>query len=116
MFEKDEMCLSSMVPTTCESVLINRMRTEQALSSVLLIAHAFARKRDTIDLMAASTANTVQIVVRNVNSSIEAMSTETSLSMALAEANIRSQQGTFSSRLRPFRVQIELQKISRAQE
>jgi signal transduction histidine kinase len=116
MFEKDGMCLSSMVPTTCEPVLIDRMRTEQALSSVLLAAHAFGRKQDTIDLIASSTANTVQIVVRNVNLSMDAMSTEESLSMALAEANIRSQQGSFSVNMRPFTVQVELQKMSRAQE
>jgi hypothetical protein len=38
------------------------------------------------------------------------MDTEASLSMALAEANIRSQQGNLSWSLQPFGVQIELQK------
>jgi hypothetical protein len=37
------------------------------------------------------------------------MNAETSISMAFAEANIRSQKADFSWSLKPFSVQIELQ-------
>jgi hypothetical protein len=40
---------------------------------------------------------------------VESINAETSLSMAFAEANIRSQQADFSWSLKPFSVQIELQ-------
>jgi hypothetical protein len=39
------------------------------------------------------------------------MSAEQSLNMALAEANIRSQQASLSWSLQPFNVQIELQGV-----
>jgi hypothetical protein len=78
---------------------------------VLLIAHAISRAQDTVELIASSSANGVQIVVRNLTSSVAAMNAETSLSMAVAEANIRSQQAGFSWSLQPFNVQIDLQKV-----
>lgn len=110
MFEKDGMSLSSVVPDNCRPVLINGERTHQALMSVLLIAHLLSKTKDTIELIAVSRADMVQVIVRNANSFVDRMDTEASLSMALAEANIRSQQGNLSWSLQPFGVQIELQK------
>ena len=110
MFEKDGMSFSSVLPDKCLPVLINRGRTRQALMSVLLIAHLLSKTKDTIEFIAASLAATVQIVVRNSNLFVDRMETEASLSMALAEANIRSQRGSLSWSLRPLNVQIELQK------
>jgi hypothetical protein len=80
------------------------------LSTVLLIAHAVSHPQDTVELIASSSSsNSVQVVVRNLASYVDAMNAEASLSMALAEANIRSQQANFSWSLQPFSVQIELQ-------
>lgn len=108
LFQQDGISLRSVVPDTCPPVLINRTRTLQALSRVLLIAHAVSSPADTVELIASSSPNAVQIVVRNSNSSIDPMNAETSLSMAVAEANIRSQQAIFSWSPQPFNVQIEL--------
>jgi hypothetical protein len=47
-------------------------------------------------------------VVRNLTSYVDAMNPEASLSMAFAEANIRSQEADFSWSLQPFSVQMEL--------
>jgi hypothetical protein len=109
LYEKDGVSLRSTVPETCQPVLIDRTRTRQALSSVLLIAHGLSRAQDTVEVIASS-SDVVRIVVRNVKSSVNAMDAETSLSMALAEASFRSQQARFSWNLQPFSVQIELQK------
>lgn len=109
LFVKDGVFLNSMVSETCELVLINRIRTLEALSSVLLIAHALSRAGEIVELIATS-SNFVEIVVRNVKLSVDSMSAEMSLNMALAEANIRSQQASFTWSLQPFSVQIELQK------
>jgi len=90
-------------------VLIDKTRTLQALSTVLLIAHAVSRPQDTVELIASSSSsNTVRVVVQNLTSKVDAMNAETSLSMAFAEANIRSQQADFSWSLKPFNVQMEL--------
>lgn len=110
LFEDGGMHLRSTVQDTCQPVLLNQARTIQALSSVLLVAHAVSRPQDTVELIASSlSSRTVQVVVRNVNAHISAMNAEQSLSLALAEANIRSQQASLSWSLQPFNVQIEIQ-------
>jgi len=113
LFEKDEMFLNSTAPDTCGSVLVNRARTLQALSSVLLLAHVVSHPQDTVEVIASvSSPNTVRVVVRNVRSYVDAMDAEQNLNMALAEASIRSQQASLSWTLQPFNVQIELQRAS----
>jgi hypothetical protein len=109
LFKEDSIFLRSIVCDTCQPVLIDKTRTLQALSTVLLIAHAVSRPQDTVELIASSSSsNTVRVVVQNLTSKVDAMNAETSLSMAFAEANIRSQQADFSWSLKPFNVQMEL--------
>ncbi len=111
LFEKNGMSFRSRVPETCDAVLINPARTLHALSNVLLTANAVSHVDDTVELIAYSTSsNAVRILVQNENSSVNALDSEASLSMALAEANMRSQQADFSFKPRPFRVQIDLRK------
>ena len=110
LFQQNGMSLSTRMPDTCQPVLIDRARTLQALTRVLLIAHTVSGAGETVELIATCSADGVQIVVRNLYSSVAAMNAETSLSMAVAEANIRSQQADFSWSLQPFNVQIELAK------
>lgn len=110
LFAEGGMILRSIASDTCLPVLIDPARTHQALSSVLLVAHAVSQPQDTIELIASSTSSgVVRIVVQNVHSYVDAMNAEQSLNMALAEANIRSQQASLSWTLRPFSVQIELE-------
>ncbi|HET6216277.1 MAG TPA: hypothetical protein VFE27_04600 [Acidobacteriaceae bacterium] len=111
LFQRDGMSLRSTVPDTCQAVLINRTITLQALTRVLLAAHAVSHAQDTVELIASCSPNGVQIVVRNVNSTVAAMNAETGLSMAVAEVNIRSQQAGISWSPQPFNVQIELRKV-----
>jgi hypothetical protein len=114
LFQRDGMSLRSTVPDTCQPVLINRATTLQALTRVLLAAHAVSHPKDTVELIASSSSNGVQIVVQNASSTVAAMNPETSLSMAVAEANIRSQQAGISWSPQPFNVQIELRKVPSA--
>ncbi len=115
LFKEDKIFLRSIVSEDCQPVLIDKARTLQALSTVLLIAHAVSRPEDTVELIASSlssnaaSSNAVRVVVQNLTSSVDAMNAETRLSMAFAEANIRSQQAEFSWSLKPFSVRIELQ-------
>lgn len=109
LFAEGGMLLRSIASDTCLPVLIDPARTRQALSSVLLIAHALSKPLDTIELIASSTSyGVVRVVVQNVHAYVDAMNAEQSLNMALAEANIRSQQASLSWSLQPFSVQIEL--------
>jgi hypothetical protein len=52
----------------------------------------------------------VQIVVRNLHLSVAGIDPEASLTLAVAEANMRSQQAGLSLSLQPFTVCIELPK------
>ncbi len=109
LFKEDGIDLRVVVEDICRPVFVNRTRMLQALASILLVAHAVSRPHDTVELIASSTASqTVQVMVRNVNAHVSAMNAEQSLSLALAEANIRSQQASLSWSLLPFSVQIEL--------
>jgi hypothetical protein len=110
LFHKQEIILSSTVPETCPLVLINGPRTLRALSSVLLTVHALSSVRDHVEIIASTSSHGTQIVVRNLNLSVASTSAEARLSMAAAEANIRSQQAGFAFNQRPFHVLIDLPK------
>lgn len=110
LFTHDGMVLSSVLPNACDPIFIDKVRTHRALSSVLLVVHGHSRAGDTVELLLLpSPPNSIRIVVRNQNLYLDKLSEEASLSMALADANIQSQQAGFSWGLQPFSVQFEFQ-------
>jgi hypothetical protein len=108
VFQQNGITLSSVVPDTCPLVLINRVRTLQALSRVLLVVHGLSGVQDVVELIASCSANAVQIVVRNLHLSVAGINPEASLSLAVAEADMRSQQAGLSVSLQPFTVRFDL--------
>jgi hypothetical protein len=108
LLQKDGVVLRAVTPEFCPPVLIHRARTLQALSRVLLMVHSLSRAQHTVELIATPSANTVQVVVRNLNVSVGAINAEGRLSMAVAEANMRSQHAAFALSLSPFTVCMEL--------
>ena len=114
LFQEDGISLRLVGLDSCPSVLIDRARTLQALSRVLLILHGLSRPQDTVELVATQSASAVEVVVRNPNVSVAAINAECSLSMAVAEANMRSQHAKFALSLSPFTVSIELPKAPSA--
>jgi hypothetical protein len=114
LFQQDGISLRSVLPDTCPPALIHRARTLQALSRVLLIVHGLSRAQDTVELIASASANAVQIVIQNLNLSAAMINPEARLSMAVAEANMRSQQAGLSLSLQPFTVCIELPRAPSA--
>jgi hypothetical protein len=110
LFENDGIHLSLTLPVTCDSVLIDRERTAQALSSVLLTAHSMSRSGDTVELVASDSLESVLVEVRNSSLNKDMPSAEARVGMAVAEANFQSQQVNYSWSIQPFKVLIELQK------
>jgi hypothetical protein len=110
LFHSGGMVLSSTLPESCPLVLINGPRTLRAFSTLLLTAHTLSGARDHVEMIASSSINGMQIMVRNLNLSTTAANAETKLSMAAAEASIRSQQGGFEWSQQPFKVLIHLPK------
>ena len=108
LFRDSEMELKIVLPDVCSTVVIDSVRTRQALSSVMLIAHAISNTGDTIELTASSSSHSVQIVVTNSHRNPSILNAEGRLGMALAETNILKQQGSFQYGLNPFYVCVEL--------
>jgi hypothetical protein len=114
LFRKDGILLRCTGSDDGQRVLINRVRTLQALSSVLMIAHEISSAKDTVEVITSSTSNAIQVEVKNLSSQVKVLNAEARLGMALAEANVWSQQGKLSWTPQPFRVQIEFQKAPSA--
>jgi hypothetical protein len=108
VFQQDGIALNLVVPDTCPPVLINQARTLEALSRVLLVVHRLSGAQDVIELIASSSAHAVQIVLRNLHLFVARIDAEASLNIAVAEANMRSQQAGLSLSLQPFAVRIDL--------
>lgn len=108
LFQQDGIALNSVLPDTCPLALINRTRTLEALSRVLRVVHKLSGPRDMVELIASSSANAIQIIVRNLRLSVAVIDAEASLSVAVAEAGMRSQQAALSVSLQPFTVRIDL--------
>ena len=89
-------------------VRVDRQRTRQALSSILLIAHSLSTTGDHLEMIASAVPNGVQVTVRNQNSAPKSLSGESNLGLAVAEMNIRSQGGELSLELQPFAVTVRL--------
>jgi hypothetical protein len=110
VFREAGVAISMSFPESCDPVLIDCARTVRALTSLLVLASQTAKAADTVELILTSSSDSVQVVIRNLRSQIKELDAEASLSVAVAEANMRSQQAAFSLRLQPFLVRIELQK------
>jgi len=110
LFHKDGMVLTSTVPEACPLVLINGPRTLRAFSNVLLTAHALSSARDHVEVVASTSIHGMEIVITNSSLSMTPPNAEARLSMATAEANIRSQQAGFAWTQQPFKVLIDLPK------
>jgi signal transduction histidine kinase len=110
VFREAGVALRTNIPESCQPVLTDRARTIRALTSLLVIASKTSKAADTVELILAPTSDFVQIVIRNLRSQIKDLDAEASLSLAVAEANMRSQEALFSLSLQPFLVRIELKR------
>lgn len=108
IFKESEMHLLCTMPISCPNIFIDGSRTRQALTSVLQVVHSISKISDTIEVVATCSAEIVRVTVANSQSFVPTLKTEARFRLALAEANIRSQQGRFTWRLQPFSAEIEL--------
>jgi hypothetical protein len=81
---------------------------------LLQVVHGLSAARHPVELLASSSAEAVHIVVRSQQLSVTVINPETSLSLAVAEANIRSQRAGFSLTLQPLTVRIDLPRAPSA--
>ena len=114
IFKESGMHLLCAMPISCPDILIDGCRTRQALSSVLQVVHSISSISDTIEIVPTCSSEMVSVTVTNLQSFVPTLKTEALFHLALAEANIRSQDGRFTWRLQPFSAEIELFRPSLA--
>jgi hypothetical protein len=100
--------LRVVTPTGLLPVLGDVSRTLQALSAALKIAASVSHSGDVIELLATARNGFVELVIQNRRAHGRPLNSSDHLSLLLAEANIRSQQGEHEYAEDPFRVRLTL--------
>jgi len=108
LFTEGQVSLQTNFAESCHSAMIDRTKTLQALSNVLLVAYSVSRAGDTVRLTASDSGNGVRVTVQNLNSQLDALRAEVQLSMNLAMSNVMHQNGRLTLSLRPFNAQFDL--------
>jgi signal transduction histidine kinase len=107
-FLDSKMAIRSTVPAESGLVMADKSRTQQALSAVVLIAHHLSAAGQTVEVSVMPTPDAVEVNVLNSASTIDVMTGESKLGMAVAETHIRSQGGDFAFSLHPLQISIRL--------
>ena len=108
LFEEDRIILKSTIQGDLVDVLVDRERTLQALTSIMLLIHGVSKVEETVELEVSNSFDQIHIVIQNRRAYVDSLSAEANLRMSLAETNIRSQGGEFSCYLKPLNVRIDL--------
>jgi signal transduction histidine kinase len=97
-----------VIPDALPLLLADMDRTLQALFAVLKIAAAVSSPGDAVELLVSPRNESMELVIQNRNAHKRRLNSSEHLSLALAEANIRSQQGEYECVEDPFRVSMTL--------
>lgn len=104
-----EVAIEVTLPRGLRRILADKDRTLQALFAVLKIAVSVSAPGDLIELVVTHSGETVALTIRNRRVHGKSLSSLERLNLALAEANIRSQQGVCECTEDPFRVSLTFQ-------
>jgi signal transduction histidine kinase len=95
-----------MIPRSLRPILADKDRTLQALFAVLKIAASVSAPGDVIEVLVTHSDEAVALTVQNRRVHGKSLNSLERLSLALAEANIRSQRGGCECIQDPFRVTV----------
>jgi len=87
--------LRTVMPGSLPRVQGDTARTLQALSAALKVASSVSSSGDVVELLATVRNGFIEMVLQNSRNHGRAMNSSDRLSLALAESNIRSQQGKY---------------------
>lgn len=96
------------MPDSLPSLQADVSRTLQALSAALMIAASVSSTGDLVEFVVSARNGYVELVLQNRRIHGRRPNSSERLSLALAEANIRSQQGEYEFDEDPFRVSFAL--------
>jgi hypothetical protein len=100
--------LKFVAPEGMQPIFGDFSRTLQALLAALKIADAVSSPGDSVALQAAAREGQMELTVSNRLAHRRTLNSSERLRLALAEANVRSQRGSFEFAEDPFRVMIAL--------
>ncbi len=100
--------LRVVAPTGTPTLQGDAARTLQALSAALKIAASVSSPGDAVELLVATRNGFVELVLQNKRIHGQALNSAQRLTLALAETNVRSQQGKYECVEDPLRVFIAL--------
>ena len=116
LFQSDGISLVAHLPDSELIARVHRGKTLEALTRVLLVAHALSEKNDTVEVIVSVTVDAAHVTVRSTNASARTINAELSLSVAIAAANLRGQHVDFYHSLRPFEAHITFGQSWNAKE
>jgi signal transduction histidine kinase len=108
LLETSAIELRVLVPDGLLPVLGDAARTMQALSAALKVAASVSSPGSVIELQVTARNGLVELMVQNMRIHGRSLNSSQRLTLVLAEANVRSQQGKFECTEDPFRVSITL--------
>jgi len=104
VFRQAGMKLVVVTPASLLSAVGDKDRILQALFALLKITASVSAAGDSIELLVTGGLGEVELVLQNSRAQGKYLKSSARLILALAEANIRSQHGTFQLVEEPFRV------------
>jgi len=112
LFQQSHIPFHCTLPENCPHAFVHASRTTQALSRILLVVHGLSYGGGAVELTASSSTSAVHVAISSHETCVTAISAESSLSLAVAETNMRSQGAGYSMTLQPFSVRIDLPRYS----
>jgi hypothetical protein len=107
-FQTSGVELRLVMPSSLQPVLGDVSRTLQAILAALKIAVSFSSSGEVLELAVTTRDGSAELILQNSRTYPITLDSPQRLSLALAEANIRSQQGKYVWREDPFIVSLSL--------
>ena len=88
------------------SVLADKVKLSEAITSLALLAHGLSKPRETILVSVIRGAACTKISIANKDAGLPTLSAEARLALALVETKLRKQNGTFSYSTQPLEMHV----------
>jgi hypothetical protein len=109
LLQASDLAIDLNIPAELHSTMLADMnRSLKALTSVLEVAASVSSRGDVIEVRVAPKNGGVELIVQNERAHTRCFTMLQRMSLAVAEANIRSQEGDYLCAEDPFRVSLTL--------
>jgi hypothetical protein len=106
LFAEKGIDLVSEIPSGTATIDLDGKRLEESIVTSLLLVQGISHPRDRIGVFAAMDEGGFRCVICNLQRSVEKLSSDHQLSMAIAETDVRTQGGSLTLSLSPLSIEI----------